>query len=594
MANKNNITSIWKNELFAESLLQHLAVATFVIDANHKIIFWNKACENITGLKAEEVIGTRNHWKGFYPGNRPCLSDLVLDNNLSESSELYSKAKQMTEIDGFAAENWCTSADNIRRFLEFEAGAICDDSGEIVAVIECLRDRTKQKEAEQLVAEMAFYDPLTELPNRRLLQERLKEEISTANRQGNTGALMFLDLDDFKAINDSMGHDAGDELLIQLASRLKQATRETDMAARVGGDEFVVLLGQLGYDMSLAARNVEKVAQTILNEINKPYKIKNQTLYVTASIGITLFPAEDDTPDILLKQADSAMYCAKESGKNSVHFFHPAIQEAADSRMQIENELRGALEREEFELYFQPQIDANHQLIGAEALIRWQHPTRGIVPPNEFIPIAEESGLIIDIGNWVIESACQHLANWLVKNNEPPQVSINISPRQFRQSDFSSNVGHILSGYSIDPNKLVFELTEGILFDDIDDTISKMLAIRSLGIRFSLDNFGTGCSSLAYLQKLPLDQLKIDQTFIRNLDQNANNAAIVETVITMGRNLNLNVIAEGVETESELNFLKQKNCCEFQGYHFYKPLPASQFEQLLQPTARHSHNKALH
>ncbi len=594
MTDKNKIASWGGNQSFAESLLQHLAVAAFVIDANHQVIFWNRACEKLTGLKAEEVIGTSNHWRGFYPDNRPCLADLVLDNHFSEGAELYSKTKLMSEIDGFAAENWCTSADGVKRFLEFEAGAICNDAGEITAVIECLRDRTKQKESEKLITEMAFYDSLTGLPNRRLLIERLKEEISLTNRQGNTGALIFLDLDNFKTINDSLGHDVGDELLIQVAQRLKQATRETDMVARLGGDEFVIILGQLDYDMSTAARNIEKVAQTILNDINNPYEIRNHSLYTTPSIGITLFPAEDDTPGILLKQADAAMYRVKESGKNSIHFFHPAIQEAADSRMQIENELRRALRSEEFELYFQPQIDTNNQLIGAEALIRWLHPENGIIPPNEFIPIAEESGLIVEIGNWVIESACKQLARWTGDHLEVPQISINISPRQFRQSDFVSRFDHTLSRYKINPDKLVIELTEGILFDDIDDTISKMHAIRSLGVRFSLDDFGTGYSSLAYLQKLPLDHIKVDQSFVRDLDQNPNNAAIVETVINMGHNLNLSVIAEGVETEAELNFLKQKKCREFQGYYFYKPLPMEQFEELLSPNVRHSKNKSLH
>lgn len=594
MADKNSITTLWENKLFGESLLQHLAVATFVVDANHKVIFWNKACEKLTGLKAEEVIGTNNQWKGFYPNNRPCLADLVLDNHLSENCELYSKTRLMSEIDGFAAENWCTSANGIQRFLEFEAGAILGESGKIIAVIECLHDRTKQKETERLITEMAFYDPLTGLPNRRLLQERLKEEIALTHRQGNTGALIFLDLDNFKPINDSLGHDAGDQLLIQVSNRLKKSIRESDMVARLGGDEFIALLGHLDYDMSIAARSAEKVAQTILNEINKPYEIKGHTLHVTPSIGITLFPAEDDTPDILLKQADSAMYRAKETGKNSIHFFHPAIQEAADFRAQIENELRKALDDEEFELYFQPQIDSNNQIIGAEALIRWQHPTRGTVLPNEFITIAEESALIIDIGNWVIESACKHLANWSTKNGESPLLSINISPRQFRQSDFISNIDHTLNRYKIDHNKLMIELTETILFEDIDDTISKMHAIRSLGVRFSVDSFGSGYSSIAYLQKLPLEQLKIDQNLTKNIDQNTNNAAIVETIITMGRNLNLNVVAKGIETEAELNFLKHKNCHQFQGYYFYKPLPANQFKQLLQPTARHSQNKALH
>lgn len=736
MPDKNDLANLWESSSFAEALLQHLAVATFVIDANHRVIFWNKACETLTGIKSEEVIGTRDQWRGFYPDKRPCLADLLLDNHFSKSDELYSSASLMTEIDGFAGENWCVSANGIKRYLEFEAGAVCNELGEIVAVIECLRDRTESrvlhdslldtnkhliqaerralinekrfqlalsnskgavweldtqsgtltttpswpsllgfngskeqndksfwlesihkddtervssacqalfskqsqtidieyrirdseenwkwyltqgqqdpdysksgaiigthtditqlKENEQLITEMAFYDPLTELPNRRLLIERLKEEISLTHRQGNTGALMFLDLDNFKMINDSLGHDAGDELLIEVARRLKRVIRESDMAARLGGDEFVVLLGQLDYDMSLSARNVEKVAQTLLTEINKPYNIKEQALYVTPSIGITLFPAEDDTPGILLKQADAAMYRAKESGKNSVHFFHPAIQEAADSRIKIEGALRHALKNNEFELYFQPQIDTNNQLIGAEALIRWQHPETGTIPPGEFIPIAEESGLIIDIGHWVIESACKHLAAWSKERMEPPQISINISPRQFRQSDFVSNFDQLLHHYNVDPDKLVIELTEGILFDDIDDTISKMHALRALGLRFSLDDFGTGYSSLAYLQKLPLDHIKIDQTFVRNLDQNPNNAAIVETVISMGHNLNLGVIAEGVETQAELNFLKQKRCCEFQGYYFFKPLPIEQFEVLLKPAAPQTKNRALH
>ncbi len=594
MADKNNIASLWKDPSLAESLLQHLAVATFVIDANHQVIFWNKACEALTGLKAKEMIGTCNHWKGFYPNNRPCLADLVLDKHFSESDELYSKTERMDEIDGFAAENWCTSANGVKRFLEFEAGAVCDDSGEIIAVIECLRDRSSQKEAEQLINDMAFYDPLTELPNRRLLLERLKEEIALTHRQGNNSALMFIDLDNFKRVNDALGHDAGDELLIQVAKRLKKAIRGSDMAARLGGDEFVILLGQLDFDMSLSARNAEKVAQTILHEINKPFEIKGQSFYVSPSIGITLFPAEDDTPATLLKQADAAMYRAKENGKNSIHFFHPAIQEAADSRIKIENELSQALKNEDFELYFQPQVDCNHQLIGAETLIRWHHPTRGLLPASEFIPIAEESGVIVDINCWVIESACKQLANWLSQKIEPPQISINISPRQFQQNDFIASISHIISRYQINPEKLTFELTEEMLQSDNDEVTLKIYAIQALGIQFSIGNFGTGNSSLPYIQKLFLRQLKIDRSFIRDIEKNSDHADFVKAIIAIGKNLNIKVTAEGVESEAEFNFLKQKSCTEFQGYFFHRALALEKFEQLLHPTMTHSKNRSLH
>lgn len=448
-----------------------------------------------------------------------------------------------------------------------------------------LRDITERKQAEARIEYLAYYDPLTELPNRRLLLNRLEQNLSRARRYGHYGAMLFLDLDRFKNINDSLGHPVGDDLLKLVAERLTDDMRAEDTAARLGGDEFVLLLSDLGKDASAAAVAAQHKAEAIKDRLIAPYIVRENVLHITPSIGVAMFPSVSgvyETGSDILRYADTAMYRAKDDGRDTIRFFLPSMQAAADHRLALEKELRHAIERNELSLYFQPQVDYHGKILGAEALIRWIHPTRGFVSPGVFIPIAEASGLILPIGEWVLRAACQHLKKWNNQGLGLTHLAINVSPRQFRQPEFVSQVESILKETGVDPTMVCFEITEGLVIDNIVDTIEKMQGLKKLGLQLSIDDFGTGYSSLTYLKKMPLDILKIDQSFVRDIETDANDAAIVATIIAMAEHLYLKVIAEGVETRSELDFLNHNGCAIFQGYLFSKPVPDHQFIELLQ------------
>nr|WP_295774032.1 EAL domain-containing protein [Rhodoferax sp.] len=443
-------------------------------------------------------------------------------------------------------------------------------------------DVTAMRRASAEIETLAFYDALTGLPNRRLLLDRLTQATAAAGRSGQLGALLFLDLDHFKLVNDTMGHEVGDVLLQQVAKRLKACVRDADTVARLGGDEFVVMLKDLSTDINQAAQVAQHIGEEMLLTLGQPYTLGGQPYRSTCSLGATLFDAEEHNAAELLKQADIAMYQVKARRGNALCFFDPEMQAVISDRAQLEVDLRAALLHGEFELYYQPQFDRLGRVVGAEALMRWRHPQRGLLAPGAFIVVAEESELIVPMGAWVLRTACQQLADWQGDARfRALQLSVNVSARQFRQSDFVQTVSDIVRESGIAPHLLKLELTESLMLDKVDDCIAKMGQLQAMGIRFSLDDFGTGYSSLAYLTRLPLDQLKIDQSFVRNLGVRHSDGLIVQTIVGMARSLGLEVMAEGVETEAQKELLAQYGCELYQGYLFARPAPVEQLQNLL-------------
>jgi diguanylate cyclase (GGDEF)-like protein/PAS domain S-box-containing protein len=460
--------------------------------------------------------------------------------------------------------------------------AITNDSGMTTHYIGSFTDISRHKGYEDEILNLAFYDPLTHLPNRRLLMDRLQHLIAMNQRDEAHSAILFIDLDNFKTLNDTRGHDAGDLLLIEAAQRLQTCVRESDTVARLGGDEFVVVLQALSDNRDEAAVQADRIAEKIRLLLNEPYQITDFIHHGAGSIGVCLFQGGDVTVKDLFKRADTAMYEAKTSGRNAVRFFDPAMQAVLVVKMMLESNLRVALALEQFQLYYQIQVDADGNVIGAEALLRWIHPDRGFISPLEFIPVAEQTGLIIPIGTWVLETACNQLKRW-GRNPKTAHLSlaVNVSAKQFQQSNFVETVTEIVRLHNINPSRLKIELTESTILDNVDATTEKMQQLKKLGIAFSMDDFGTGYSSLAYLQKLPLNQLKIDQSFVRDLNDDENDATIVRAIISLGINLGLDVIAEGVETVAQRRFLIEHNCLTFQGYLYSKPIPIEGLDALL-------------
>lgn len=439
------------------------------------------------------------------------------------------------------------------------------------------------RESQAEIDTLAFFDQLTKLPNRTLLQDRLKQAIANGSRSGSYSALLLIDLDNFKTLNDTLGHDVGDMLLKQSAERLSNCVREGDTVARSGGDEFIVLLSGLSNDQTEAATASEIVAEKILASLNEIYLLGDVNHRSTASIGVTLFRGARTSADDLMKQADLAMYQSKEAGRNGLSFFDPNMESTLKKRAALEEDLRRGIEKQQFVLHYQSQVIENGCIVGAEALVRWQHPIRGMVGPMEFIPVAEETGLILPLGDWILKTACAQLALWShFPQMEPITISVNVSARQFSQSDFVAHVLSILDETSANPKRLKLELTESLLVQNIEEVIEKMAALKVAGVCFSLDDFGTGYSSLAYLKRLPLDQLKIDQSFVHDIMVNSNDAIICKSTIALAESMGLSVIAEGVETQEQRNILSSLGCNAYQGYWFSRPLPLDEFEALLQ------------
>ncbi|NOU00483.1 MAG: EAL domain-containing protein [Gallionella sp.] len=499
------------------------------------------------------------------------------DEQVWQSGKMQVFQKHLTLNDG----NQC--------YFEVRKMPIFQPDGSRGGLVITARDVTDQKriEIEQEAAsaqihQLAFYDSLTGLPNRRLLMDRLLQACLASSRSGRHGALMVIDLDHFKNLNDSQGHDIGDMLLLEIAKRLSGCVRDGDTVARLGGDEFVVLLQNLSAHSDESASRAEAIAEKIRGAMTAPCTLNEHVYTTTMSIGIMLFKDQQDSIDHLLKHADIAMYQAKAAGRNTIRFYDPVMQAAQEERIKWEAELRFAVERNQLQLHYQVQVDSQYQPVGAEVLLRWLHPQHGMISPAFFIPTAEETGLIVSIGTWVLQNACAQLKAW--QNNyltSKLTLAVNVSARQFRQADFVAEVKRALLQTGARPTLLKLELTESIVLENVEDAISRMNELKALGVSCSLDDFGTGYSSLQYLKRLPLDQIKIDQTFVRDIASDANDATIVKTIIVMAKALGLHVIAEGVEMDAQLTFLELCGCETFQGYLFSKPVSLDKFETLL-------------
>jgi diguanylate cyclase (GGDEF)-like protein/PAS domain S-box-containing protein len=438
-------------------------------------------------------------------------------------------------------------------------------------------DVSERKLAEKQIEKLAFYDALTGLPNRRLLIDRLQQTLLSSARHGHISAVLFIDLDNFKDLNDSMGHDVGDLLLVQVAQRLLGSVRDTDTVARLGGDEFVVLVEELGDDVNTVTIKVEQVCHKILSRLNQVYDLNTLEHHSTPSMGVALLSSDLKSVDELLKQADMAMYQSKAAGRNTMRFFDPAMQALVAQRTSLDHDLRLALRHGEFVLFYQPVVDRSATMVGVEALVRWQHPQRGLLAPGEFIAQAEHTGLIVALGQWILSAACEQLLLWAGRPETASlTMAVNVSSRQFRHPDFVKQVMKIVHHTGVDPRLLKLEITESLLVIDMPDVIEKMHALRAYHLTFSLDDFGTGYSSLSYLKRLPLSQLKIDQSFVRDVLIDPSDATIADTVLALGRSLNLGVVAEGVEELGQWQFLLQHNCELFQGYLFGRPVPVEQ------------------
>ena len=468
------------------------------------------------------------------------------------------------------------------RYPVLLSGVRINDGPDRDMILSVVQDISERKAAEAEIHRLAFYDPLTRLANRRLLLDRIRQAFHAGARRETYGAVLFIDLDNFKLLNDTMGHDAGDQLLIEMAQRLLSCVRADDTVARLGGDEFVVMLKHLNHEVTHAAAHAKRVAEKIRTTLNDPVLFAGHQYQTTPSIGVSLFHGTDQTADELLKHADVALYCAKNAGRNRVCFFDPSMQEALDSRAELEADLWEALREGQFSLFYQLQVGCNDHVHCAEGLLRWSCPKRGLVGPNDFIPLAEETGLIVPIGYWVLETACKQLKAWEAGAvTRHIQISVNISSRQFHQPDFVEQVRSLVENTGIAPARLKLELTESIVFKDIEDTVEKMRALKAIGVGLSMDDFGTGFSSLSYLVQLPFEQLKIDQSFVHNMTATPANSIVVETIINLARNLGLDVIAEGVETEEQHALLTRHGCPSFQGFLFGHPVPAAEFEKML-------------
>jgi len=538
-----------------------------VTDANRVILRVNSAFSQITGYSEDEIIGK-------HPG--------MLSSGRHDMDFYASMWESIVNTGSWEGDVWNRRKNGEVYPAHLTFTAVKGRDGTIVNYVATLVDITSRKSAEEEIQHLAYYDSLTGLPNRRLLMDRLSQALVTSARGKGGGAILFLDLDHFKTLNDTLGHDVGDLLLKQVSERLTSCVREGDTVARIGGDEFVIMLEGLSDSIFEAARQAELICEKILNALNQAYQLNSYEYHSTTSIGATLFSGHEIESDELLKQADIAMYQSKTAGRNAIRFFDPVMQEVINNRALLERELHKAFDNNQFQLHYQLQVNNLGHALGAEALIRWMHPERGMVLPFHFISLAEEIGLILPIGKWVIETACTQLSVWQQsKFTKDIVLSINVSAKQFRQADFAEQIQDAVSRHGINPALLKLELTESLLLDDVEEIIATMTTLRETGVQFSLDDFGTGYSSLMYLKRLPLNQLKIDQSFVRDLITDVSDQAIVHTIIAMAKSLSLDIIAEGVETEEQLQFLLNKGCTCYQGYLFGRPLPIQQFEDLL-------------
>jgi diguanylate cyclase (GGDEF)-like protein/PAS domain S-box-containing protein len=553
-------------------LIDNLPHLIYVKNQAGELVLVNEAFSRTFNFDVDDLTGThQSQLLGEYDEKTRQLIVEAEDQVLSDQHSLF-----IPEIDWINSHGTVTALELLVLPIEFRGEP---------AILSVGVDITERKRNQSRMQHMAYHDPLTDLPNRHLFLDRLGQSLRRAERSGQFGALVFIDLDNFKNINDSLGHSAGDALLRDAASRLLEAVRNEDTVSRLGGDEFVICMADMGSDKSEVSILAHQRAERLRQSLSQPFFISGQQSMVTASLGIALYPDGSTSASDLLRNADTAMYQAKAHGKDNSIQFEQAMAEATAFRLSMEKDLRLAVERREFYLTFQPQVDVrDNTIIGAEALMRWHHPTRGTVSPAEFIPILENMGLIVNVGEWALDEACATVRRWIDAGiwRSDQVMGINVSPQQFSQPEFFAQVKRAISHYDIPASCIDLEITEGMVINEVEETIVRMNEIRGHGVTFSIDDFGTGYSSLSYLKRLPLDVLKVDQSFVRDLTTDTNDAAIVETILAMAQHLNLKTIAEGVETAEQLAFLESIGCLRYQGYLFSAPLMSDDFMTLLQ------------
>lgn len=567
-ARKHMEDTLRTNEQRLRTVLERLPMGLCLVQSDGRISFRNQRYVEICGYTEQEVPDVETWWTRAVP-------DPVEREVMRQRWRGTALLAQAGEGGVPMAEYSILCADGHRKPIE--VSAVFVEGGRIIT----MQDLSERKAAEEEINQLAYYDPLTRLPNRRLLMDRLQQALATSARHQRSGALLMLDLDHFKTINDTRGHERGDALLQQVAHRLRSCVHEDDTVARQGGDEFVVVLEDLGDSPEDAAAPAEEVGQRILSLLREPYDIGGEMHHSSLSMGVTIFSGMREPVDELLKRADLALYQAKDAGRDTLRFFDPKMQAAVGARAALELDMRVGLVQGQFELYYQPQID-HGRITGAEALVRWRHPRDGFISPAHFIPLAEETGLILPLGEWVLQAACKRLAAWSLRPELARlSLAVNVSALQFHQSGFVAQVLASLAGSGASGKQLELEMTESLLLQDVEDTIDKMATLKGYGVGFSLDDFGTGYSSLAYLKRLPLDKLKIDQSFVRDVLTDPNDAAIARTVVALGTSLGLHVIAEGVETEAQRDFLERNHCHAWQGFLLSPPVPVTEFEALV-------------
>ncbi|MES2355535.1 MAG: EAL domain-containing protein [Pseudomonadota bacterium] len=546
--------------IYAE-IIRSTGEAVVITDLRGKIIEVNPAYEKSVGRAHGDLIGTS-----------------VYENNSADSEEFRRQLWQSLDADGHWTGEILTRRHDGESFSSWVLiNAVRDENGNPGHYVWVSRDMTELKKSEEQLKRLAFYDSMTGLPNRALFKDRLAGALIIAQRQETLVGVIYLDLDRFKVINDSLGHPVGDALLQAVAAKLKGALRKSDTVARLGGDEFVIMMPTIARPEDAAT-----VAKTLLAALSRPLQVEGNEFHVTASLGISVYPQDGDTHDILLKNADAAMYRAKEQGNNNFQFYTRQLGEDAQARITLESALHRALEQREFELHYQPKVDLKTgQISGVEALIRWRHPERGMVPPDQFIRLAEEIGLIVPIGEWVLKTACEQAKAWHANGYSNISMAVNLSARQFRQHDILGTVRRVLADTGLPPEYLELELTESVFMKDSDSVLEALRQLKALGVFLSLDDFGTGYSSLSYLRRFPIDVVKIDRSFTRDVTDSDDDASLTKAIIAMAKSLNMRTVAEGVETEGQLNFFLENRCDAIQGYFFSRPLPTDGMTALL-------------
>jgi diguanylate cyclase (GGDEF)-like protein/PAS domain S-box-containing protein len=553
-------------EILASEIIDNAGEGIVVYDRELRYVLWNRFMEEMTGMAAEEVLGQ------LAADLFPHIHDQQVDELLvrAMAGETVSSPDIHYYVPRTGRQGWVSSVYRPHHNAE----------GKVAGVIGLIRDITERKAAEQQIEYQAYHDALTGLANRRLFQEHLSLALALAQRRERMVAVLFLDLDHFKLVNDSLGHTVGDALLRQVAQRLKGAVREGDTVARVGGDEFTIVLQEVAHRSDAAV-----VANKVLEAIAAPLEVNGHRLYITTSIGITLFPEDGDDAETLLKNADAAMYRAKDEGRNTYQMSTQELSRSTHERMTLENGLHRAIEQGEFEIWYQPQVDlATMEVVGIEALLRWKHASRGIIRPAEFISVAEERGMIVVIGDWVIREACREVRRLHDAGRAGFRVAVNISARQFRDPNLLATIENAIAQSGIDPRCLELEITETVAMENVVLTMTTLAALRKTGVTIAIDDFGTGHSSLSYLKRFPIDALKIDRAFVQDLPDGFEDAAIVKSVIQLAQGLNLRVVAEGVETAAQLAFLRAHACHEVQGFYFSEPVPPAELDDVLDAT----------